>query len=109
MKTGERDSANDVKAHEVRLDLLLGREVLAPNNQPIGRLEEFRAERRGNGLVITEYVIGVAGLAERLGVAVKLLFGSVAGAYVARWDQLDISDPSRPRLTCPANELRKEG
>jgi hypothetical protein len=109
MKTREQDAASDVKPHEVRVDLLLGRQVLASNNQPIGRLEEFRAERRGNGLVITEYVIGVAGLAERLGVAVKLLFGQVGGGYVARWDQLDLSDPLRPRLTCPASELRKEG
>ena len=108
MTTPAHDSADDVKAGEVRLDRLLGRQVLGPNNQHIGRLEEFRAERRGNGLVITEYVIGVAGLAERLGVAVKLLFGKSVGGYTARWDQLDISDPVRPRLTCPASELRKE-
>lgn len=93
----------------MRVDRLLGREVLAPNNQPIGRLEEFRAEKRGNGLVITEYVIGMAGLRERLGVSLKLLFGKSTGGYVARWDQLDISDPLHPRLTCPASELRKEG
>ena len=108
MKTAEKNSANDVKPREVRLDRLLGRQVLAPNNQPIGRLEEFRAEKRGNGLVITEYLIGVAGLAERLGIAVKLLFGQGGGGYAARWDQLDISDPLHPRLTCPASELRKQ-
>jgi hypothetical protein len=27
------------------------------------------------------------------------------GGRVARWDQIDISDPERPRLTCAANEL----
>ena len=108
MKSTGKDSANNAKPGEVRLDRLLGRQVLAPNNQPVGRLEEFRAEKRGNGLIITEYVIGMAGLVERLGVTVKLLFGKSRGGYVARWDQLDISDPLHPRLTCPASELRKE-
>jgi hypothetical protein len=108
MKSPEKDSANDVKAPEVRLDRLLGRQVLGPNNQRVGHLEEFRAEERGNGLIITEYVIGMAGLAERLGVTIKLLFGRSTGGYVARWDQLDISDPLHPRLTCPESELRKQ-
>lgn len=108
MNSSGRDSSNDTYPREVRLDRLLGRRVLAPNNQPIGRLEEFRVEKRGSGLVITEYVIGAAGLAERMGVTIKLLFGRRAGGYTARWDQLDISDPARPRLTCPASELRKE-
>lgn len=109
MNGTNKDSANDLKPGEVRLDRLLGRQVLGQNNRPVGHLEEFRAEKRGNGLVITEYVIGVAGLAERLGVAVKLLFGKHGGGYTARWDQLDISDPKRPRLTCPVSELRNQG
>ena len=108
MKATERDSANDVRTRETRLDRLVGRQVLAPNNQPVGRLEEFRAEKHGSGLLVNEYVIGRAGLLERLGFAVKLLVGKAGGGYVARWDQLDISDPMRPRLTCPASELRKE-
>lgn len=106
MKTNAKDSANDVKPREVHLDQLLGRQVFAPNNQRIGHLEEFRVEKRGNGYVVTEYVIGVAGLVERLGVA--LLFGKRRAGYVARWDQVDVSDPVHPRLTCPASELRKE-
>jgi hypothetical protein len=56
-------------------------------------------------LVVTEYVIGASGLLERLGVAAKLLFGRRGGGYAARWDQVDISDPERPRLTCPIEEL----
>ena len=40
----------------------------APTGIPtsLGRIEEFRAERRGQGWVVTEYVIGSAGLLERL-------------------------------------------
>ena len=91
---------------EMRLDRLLGRAVLARNNHSVGRLEEFRAEMRDGGCVITEFVIGVAGLFERLGVGVRLLFGRRIGGYVARWDQIDLTDPEHPRLTCPIDELR---
>jgi hypothetical protein len=89
---------------EVRLDQLLGREVLAGNNRPVGRLEEFRAAD-GGGYEITACVIGVSGLFERLGVGVKALFGKRGGGYVARWDQIDLSDPDHPRLTCAVEEL----
>ncbi len=103
-----RDAANDLKPNELRLDRLLGRRVFGRNNESIGHIEEFRAERHGTGCVVTEYVIGEAGLMERLGVGIRLLFGRRhGGGYVARWDQLDISDPERPRLTCSKNELRK--
>jgi hypothetical protein len=98
---------NAAAASELRLDRLLGREVIAANNRPIGRLEEFRADKRGTGCVITEYVIGVAGLAERLGLGLRLLLGGKRGGYLARWDQIDLSDADRPRLTCSVEELRQ--
>jgi hypothetical protein len=93
-------------SREVRLDRLLGRQVLARNNQPMGRLEEFHAEKRGGGCVVVGFAIGVAGLVERLGLGVKLLFGARGGGYVARWDQIDLSDPEHPRLTCEVEELQ---
>jgi hypothetical protein len=91
---------------ELRLDRLLGREVRTANNRRLGRLEEFKAEQRGHEWVVTEYVIGVAGLAERLGLGVRLVLGfERVGGYVARWDQMDLSNPDRPRVSCPIDEL----
>ena len=92
---------------EVRLERLLGREVLSSNNQRVGRLEEFRAETSGKTCTIGHVVIGAAGFAERVGVGMKRLVGSRVGGYVARWDQIDFSEPDRPRLTCPVEELQK--
>lgn len=92
---------------EIAVDRLAGRRVFSVNNRRIGRLEEIRVDKRGRDLMVTEYVIGSAGLFERLGVAVKLLFGKRPGGYVARWDQLDISDPRRPRLRCALEELQR--
>jgi hypothetical protein len=92
----------------VRLDRLIGRKILAGNNRRLGRLEECRAERRGDVWVITEWVIGSAGLLERLGFGVRMILGLRAGrSFIARWDQVDISDPERPRLTCSMDELRR--
>lgn len=91
---------------EVRLDLLVGREVLAGNNRRVGRLEEFRAEVRDGTCVVTEMVIGVAGLLERMGVAIRMILGKTGTGYVARWDQIDLRDPVHPRLTCSVSDLR---
>ena len=94
-------------ARTVRLEHLLGRQVLARNNRPVGRLEEFRVEVHNGTWRVTEYVIGQAGLLERLGVGLRLVLGLRIGGHVARWDQIDISDPDRPRLTCAVEELRQ--
>ena len=92
----------------VRLDRLIGRKILTRNNRRLGRLEECRAERIGDAWAITEWVIGSAGLLERLGFGVRMILGLRAGrSFVARWDQVDISDPERPRLLCSMDELKR--
>jgi hypothetical protein len=92
----------------LRLDRLVGREVHTAAKARVGRLEEFRAVRRGNTWVVTDFVIGAAGLMERLGLGLRQILGMKrAGGYVARWDQLDLSDPDHPRLTCAVEELRR--
>jgi hypothetical protein len=106
--TGE-DSANKLRAHELRIDRVLGRQVLAANGRSAGRLEEFRAEVHDGRCAITEYVLGAAGLIERLGVVARGLFGLPRQGYVARWDQVDFSDLETPRLTCAVEELQKLG
>jgi hypothetical protein len=74
----------------------------------IGRIEEFRAERRGTDCVVVDYVIGPLGLLERLGVGARSLLGLRApGGYVARWDQMDLTDPNHPRLLCSIDALQK--
>lgn len=94
---------------EVRIDRLLGRQVVAANGRSAGRLEEFRAEIRNGEYVITGYVIGVAGLAARLGVGVRALLSLPSTGYIARWDQIDFTNIEMPRLTCPVGELQKLG
>jgi hypothetical protein len=92
----------------VRLDRLLGRAVHGLDGRRVGRLEEFRAVRRDSTWVISEYVIGVAGLLERFGMGLRLLIGRAGKhGYVARWDQIDVSDPERPQLRCAIEALER--
>lgn len=92
---------------ELRIEELLGRELIAANNRRVGRIEEFRARRHGHGCVATEILVGMMGLLERLDVGTKLLFGGRRRGYVVRWDQVDVSDPATPRLTVPVEELEQ--
>ncbi len=92
----------------VRLDRLVGRRVYASHRQYLGRLEEFRAERRDGRWVIVEYEIGIAGLMDRLGLGLRLILGTARkSGYIARWDQLDLTNPDELRITCAVAALRK--
>ena len=102
-----RDSANDLKPNEVRLDRMLGRTVLTGNNRSVGRVEEFRAEMHGTGCVVKDIVIGPAGILERLDLGVRLLFGRKVSGYLARWNQIDFTEAEKPRLTATVEELKK--
>lgn len=101
------DDTSPTTAREMRLDRILGRRVLTANNRSLGRVEEFRAEKRDSGYLIMEYVIGAAGLMERLGVGFRLLFGRTSAGYVVRWDQLELSETGDLRLNCSVEELRE--
>jgi hypothetical protein len=37
---------------------------------------------------------------------VRMILGRKGGGYVARWDQIDLSDPVHPRLACSVCVLR---
>ena len=91
----------------LNLDAVIGRAVWSIEGQRLGRLEECRAERNGDSWFVREWLIGPAGLLERLGSGAWLLVGtSRARGYIVRWDQLDLTDPERPRLTCPVARLQ---
>jgi hypothetical protein len=101
-------------AREVNLAFLLGRAVVDRAGRTLGRIEEIRAERDGRDAVVVEYLVGAYGLLERLsawpmGRIVRRLFGRTHEyrPYVIGWDQLDLSDPQRPRLRVNRSELSR--
>jgi hypothetical protein len=103
-----------MKPSRLHLELLLGRQVHDVSGKPAGRIEEVRARAEAGECVIEEYLLGRGGLLERLSVAhvlsavVSLLGGyGTAAAYRVPWDQMDLTDPTRPRLKCSAENLEQ--
>jgi hypothetical protein len=91
---------------EISLELAIGQRVRTADGQVIGRLEEVRAD---DDWRITEYLIGPAGLLERLSVTASSAVGLAwrARGYRARWDQLDLTHPMHPRVTCDPSQLAR--
>jgi hypothetical protein len=96
--------------NERRVELLLGRRVRTLDGSVIGRIEEMRAEREHDYYVVTEFHLGPSALIERLAVRhFGLTLPGRPRGYRVRWDQLDIEDEDRPRLTCAVEELEHLG
>lgn len=101
-----------MKRQEIHLELLLGKRVFTLNGQPLGRLEEVRAVLNNRGFFfVTEYLVGSYALLERLSAwrmgrtIMSTLHLKRGESYRVRWEQLDLSDPNRPRLKCAVDEL----
>jgi len=89
----------------VRVEDLVGRRVTTADGVVVGRIQEIRARRRNDVHEVTEYRLGPGALLERFAL-VRRVFGRRPHALIARWDQIDISRPDTPTLTCAVDELR---
>lgn len=104
-----------MRKNEVHLERLLGRKVRDVDGARIGPIEEVIAEEQGDEWVIKEYIVGRAALFDRLsarvlGQQVMRVFGAKThGGYHVPWEQMDLSDPLKPRLLCPKQKLKKLG
>jgi hypothetical protein len=91
----------------VRVEDLIGQRVRERSGRVVGRIEEIRAEQRGDRYEVTEYHLGTGAMLERLAI-IRPLFRPRSDAIIARWDQIDIQRPDAPVLTCPIEELKHE-
>ena len=102
------------KKNDVKLELLLGTRVVDSNGERVGRIEEVLADRDGDELLVTHYLVGRYGLFERfsilhIGIGILRYLGSRAqSAHPHRipWEKMDLSDVEHPRLTCSIDELK---
>jgi hypothetical protein len=99
---------------EVHLELLVGRRVVDAEGRRLGRIEEVRAEQGDDGYVVREYLLGPSAAAERLSAwavtlpLLRFLRKRVRfGFYRVRWDELDLSEPGRPRTLRPREALER--
>jgi hypothetical protein len=101
---------------DVLLSNLHGRTVYDARGRKLGRLEELRAEIElhadGAAYVVTEYYVGAYGALEALagGHFARHLLNLIAPVfrykrYQIPWTAMDLSNPERPRVSIPAEEL----
>ena len=103
------------KKNEVKLELLLGLAVVDVHGERVGRIEEVLADRRGEELLVTHYLVGRYALFERfsiyhIGISLMRYLGSraqSANPHRIPWETMDLSDPEHPRLTCTLDELKR--
>ena len=95
---------------ECRVERLLGSRVRAQDGHVVGRIEELRAEKENSYYVVTEFHLGPSALIEALAVRHfgLTLPGRVHG-YRVRWNQIDLTEEDRPRLTCAVEDLERLG
>ena len=97
----------------VHVEMLVGRRVVDATGRSIGHIAEIHAAPDDSGhLLVRDYLlrrhqlldsISIAGVAGSL---VRLLGGRSAHSGVkVPWDQMDLSDPGRPRTRCAAEKL----
>jgi hypothetical protein len=98
--------------HEIKIELLLGKRVRGLNGQSIGRLEEVKAELSKGRCFVTEFHVGTYAMLDRLAALhiVRAIMHQLwrprkPGGYRISWNQLDLSDPTDPRLRCKVSEL----
>jgi hypothetical protein len=89
----------------IRLEDLIGSRVVASDGRTVANVIDVRSECRDGEHQIVAYLLGSGALLERWSLTAAL-FGR-RRKLVARWNQLDISDPRRPRLTCPIDEIEE--
>jgi hypothetical protein len=96
----------------INIELLLDKQVKDPSGRRAGRIEEIRARKDGESIVVEAYHLGPEALLERLAAPVlRLPLFRALGLHKhvpgrrARWDQMDLSNPDKPVLRCPVDEL----
>ncbi len=100
-----------------QLDLLVGRRVYDSEGRKLGRVDEILLSREGDHYTVKGLLIGVNGLAERLGVARPLerieehlnLRRWHSEDHLVRWEQIDAVEQKRIRLKVSQEEVETLG
>jgi len=103
-----------MSTRSINLEQLLGKEITDSSGRRAGRIEEIRARRDGEEIVVESYHLGPEALLERLAAPVlRISLFRMLGLHKhahgrrAEWDQMDLSNPDKPVLRCPREELVK--
>lgn len=98
---------------EAHIELLLGAKVYDVNGEKVGRIEEFRADEDGDACRVEAYLIGASALVERLSAWTlirpikRALKGHIYSVFEVPWQEMDLSDPKRPKLRVARKDLQR--
>jgi sporulation protein YlmC with PRC-barrel domain len=88
-----------MSAREIHLERIIGEPIFDSTGREIGRLEEVRARRVGEELVVVDFLIGKGALVERFSMQLLGLFGiGRAEGLIVPWDAMDLE---HLRTRCP--------
>lgn len=98
---------------DVNVELLVGTQVHDLDGKKVGRIQELRADSRGDNCVVESYLIGASALIERLSawtlvrpIGRALHARKVYSLYEVPWQEMDLSDPKKPKLRIAEKDLR---
>lgn len=98
---------------DVNVELLLGRTVVDANGEKVGRIEELRAEEDGDRCRVEAYLVGTSALIERLSawtlvrpIKRALRTRHIYSVFEIPWQEMDLSDPKKPKLRVAKADLR---
>lgn len=84
------------------------------NGEYAGRLEEIEAERGDDVCLIKSYLVQHRGIVDRLQtwalsapMQKSIPVREKSKPYRVPWQQMDLTDPERPRITVPQSELTR--
>lgn len=96
---------------ELQLKTILGARVVDSEGHHIGRLEEIIADRGDEACEINSYIVEHRGIFDRM--STWALTSSLRSRmskkqpYRVGWNQMDLSDPHRPRTLVPKELLER--
>jgi sporulation protein YlmC with PRC-barrel domain len=99
---------------DLNVELLIGREVHDADGNKVGRIEEFRVTQTDRSCTLDAYLIGASALIQRLSawtlvrpISRGLRSRNIYSVYEVPWQDMDLTDPARPRLRISKGELRR--
>lgn len=97
---------------EIKAELLLGAKVTDVDGERVGRIEEIRVTREERALLVDAYLIGASGLIERLSAWTllrptrqRLHDRRIRSVYEIPWQDMDLSDPNKPKARVARRDL----
>ena len=99
---------------ELQLRKILGAKVYDSEGEHIGRLEEVEAEKGDEWCDVVSYIVEHRGLLDRIStwaltssMQKTLSRKKSSKPYRIGWDQMDLTDPHRPRTLVPKELLAR--